>query len=90
MMKWLLLSVRWSTVLLLSYLMVSFWLGSRWSERLWSWLNDQTAGGKNPGLASDVELVLVLVVALALAVLAVSLIARLWQAVVGRLRDGVG
>ena len=43
-------------VLLSTYLITRWWLGTAWSERYWTWLNGMF-GGQNIGLASDVELV---------------------------------
>jgi hypothetical protein len=54
-------------VLLLSYVLAHLWLNSPWSEAVWSHLNQWIENGQNPGLVSDIELVLVLLCALVLA-----------------------
>ena len=64
-------------VLLLTYLITRWWLGSPWSERYWTWLNHQF-GGQNLGLASDVELVTILLLAL---VASIGLVAAMFRLV---------
>jgi len=51
----------------MTYLLARIWLNSRWSERVWTWINATLGSGQDPGFASDVELVIVLVCAAALA-----------------------
>lgn len=53
-------------IVLMTYGFVRLWLGSAVSERFWTWLNARLSGGTDPGLASDVELVIVLAAALGL------------------------
>lgn len=54
-------------VLLLTYALTRWWLGTAWSERYWTWLNNQF-GGQRLGLASDVELITALILALLISV----------------------
>ena len=54
-------------VLLATYFITRWWLGTAWSERYWTWLNGKV-GGQNPGLASDVELVTILLLALVVSI----------------------
>lgn len=54
-------------VLLATYFITRWWLGTAWSERYWTWLNGKF-GGQNPGLASDVELVTILLLALVVSI----------------------
>ena len=58
-------------VLLLTYAFTRLWLNSSWSEFVWSQINQWIEGGRNPGLASDIELVASLVCALVLAIFVV-------------------
>jgi hypothetical protein len=69
-------------VLLSTYSITRWWLGTAWSERYWTWLNHQF-GGQSLGLASDVELITVMLLALLTSVGAViatfRLVARFQQ-----------
>lgn len=51
----------------MTYLLAWMWLNSRWSERVWTWINATLGNGQDPVFASDVELVIVLVCAAVLA-----------------------
>ncbi|VFR44630.1 hypothetical protein BRI6_0579 [plant metagenome] len=62
--------------LALTWVLARAWFQSALSERLWTWINGQFDAGAKPGLASDIETVLVLVVSLALSVSAVLLLRR--------------
>lgn len=53
-----------------TYLLTKWWLGSWWSERTWTWLNQMF--GQDTGLASDVELLLVLACAFSLSFAAIT------------------
>lgn len=79
MMKALQVTARLMAVLLLTYFFAQLWLRSWGSERFWTWLNSLISDGTNPGLASDIELLIVLAVALAAAVVVVLCSLRLWQ-----------
>jgi hypothetical protein len=46
-------------VLALAFLFIKAWLESLVSERLWTWINNQLWSGANPGLTSDIELLVV-------------------------------
>jgi hypothetical protein len=69
-----------AVVLSMAYVFTRLWLSSIWAEWFWTWLNNQLSAGKNPGLASDVELVVVLVCALVLSVSLVFLSLKVWEA----------
>lgn len=60
-----------------TYLLTRWWLGSWWSERTWTWLN-QTFG-QDIGLASDVELFLVLACAFSLSFATMSFLSWVLQ-----------
>lgn len=59
------IAAKIATMLALTYLTTRLWLGSWWSEKFWTWLNHHLSAGEDPGLASDVEFIIVLVVTLA-------------------------
>lgn len=54
--------VKVTVVLFSTYLLTQWWMGTVWSERYWTWLNN-LFGGQRLGLASDVELVTILIFA---------------------------
>jgi hypothetical protein len=54
-------------VLLLTYSFTRLWLGSALAESVWSQLNQWIESGQNPGLTSDVELVVSVLAAFILA-----------------------
>lgn len=60
-----------------TYLLARIWLNSRWSERVWTWINATLGSGQDPGFASDVELVVVVVCAAVLAGAITWLVMRL-------------
>lgn len=47
-----------------SGLLAWWWLSTGMSESVWTWINGSIEDGKNPGLASDVEMLIVLAGAL--------------------------
>lgn len=65
-----------SAVLLLTCLLTRWWLGTAWSESVWSWLNHWIDAGQNPGLASNVEFVATLAAAFAVSSAVVLLLLR--------------
>jgi hypothetical protein len=69
-----------AAVLSMAYVFTRLWLSSMWAEWFWTWLNNQLSAGQNPGLASDVELIVVLVCAFALSVGLVFLSLKAWEA----------
>ena len=71
-------------VLALTYLFTSLWLNSAWSESFWTWLNLQISAGQNPGLASDLELIVTLVCSLVLSAVAVLFLFKAWSAAIKR------
>jgi hypothetical protein len=63
--------------LALTWLLVTLWFRSRCSEATWTWLNGRLSAGTDPGLASDLELVLAVLIGLGVSVATVALAARL-------------
>ncbi|MCE2744782.1 MAG: hypothetical protein LW710_02610 [Burkholderiales bacterium] len=61
-MKWAARLLKGTVVLIVTFLLTQWWMGTIWSERYWTWLN-HLLGGQRLGLASDVELVTVLIFA---------------------------
>lgn len=59
-----------AVVIALTFLLTKAWLESLVSERLWTLINNQLSIGENPGLTSDIEL---LVVVLAAALISAAL-----------------
>lgn len=51
-------------ILLFAGLLTRWWLSTSMSESIWTWINGLIESGRNPGLASDVELLVTLVCAL--------------------------
>jgi hypothetical protein len=74
MKPWLARLIRIALTLALTWVLARAWFQSALSERLWTWINWQFDAGARPGLASDIETVLVLVVSLAVSVCAVLLL----------------
>lgn len=71
-------------VLSMTYIFTRLWLGSAWSEHFWTWLNNQLSAGFNPGLTSDLELIVVLIGAFALSVSLVLMMCKGWNAATRR------
>lgn len=71
---WLARLARIALTLALAWMLARAWFQSAASERLWTWINWQFDAGARPGLASDIETVLVLAVSLAVSVCAVLLL----------------
>jgi heme A synthase len=67
------------SVLLLTYSFTRLWLGSAWAELVWSQLNQWIDSGENPGLSSDIELVVSILVALLLSSAAVLLLIKAFK-----------
>lgn len=82
MMKVLRITARFAAVLLLTYLFTRLWLQSSGSERLWTWLNSRLTEGADPGLASDIELLIALAGALTGAIVVVYSLLTIWETVV--------
>lgn len=61
-MKWTARLLKVTVVLVSTFFLTQWWMGTVWSERYWTWLN-HLFGGQRLGLASDVELLTVLIVA---------------------------
>lgn len=66
-------------VVLLTAGLTRLWLRSVWSERSWTWLNEVLSEGRDPALASDVELVLALLVACATSFAAALVVSKVWR-----------
>lgn len=47
-------------ILLFTGLLARRWLSTGMSESIWTWINGQMERGQNPGLASDIELLITL------------------------------
>jgi hypothetical protein len=74
-------------VLLLTCSFTRLWLGSAWAESAWSRLNHWIDGGENPGLSSDLELVVSIVVALLLSSATVLVLDQVFKRVRGKQAD---
>jgi hypothetical protein len=61
-MKWAARLFKGTVVLVSTFFLTQWWMGTVWSERYWTWLNN-LFGGQRLGLASDVELVTILIFA---------------------------
>lgn len=55
-------------------LLTRWWLSTSMSESIWTWINGLIDSGQNPGLASDIELLLTLACALLVSATGVMLI----------------
>ena len=72
--------VQLALILALTYVLASVWLASNWSEQLWTQLNGEIFSGTDPGLASDLELVLVVLSAFAISVVLVLALRHAFKA----------
>lgn len=70
-------------------LLVQWWLSTGMSESVWTWINDRIEGGQNPGLASDVELLIVLAGALLISASGAMLIRQLLSRIRKKAGDGI-
>jgi hypothetical protein len=61
-------------ILLFAGLLARWWLSTGMSESIWTWINGLIEIGQNPGLASDIELLVTLVCALLISTIGVMLI----------------
>ncbi|WP_194720633.1 hypothetical protein [Noviherbaspirillum malthae] len=61
-------------ILLFTGLLARWWLSTGMSESIWTWINGLIESGQNPGLASDIELLVTLVCELLVSTIGVMLI----------------
>jgi len=61
-------------ILLFAGLLTRWWLSTSMSESIWTWINGLIERGQNPGLASDIELLITLACALLVSTIGVLLI----------------
>jgi hypothetical protein len=67
------------SALALTFLLTKAWLESLVSERLWTFINNQLSSGANPGLTSDIELVVVVSISLLTSTLLIYLALKIWS-----------
>ena len=72
--------VRLAAIAVLTYIELRLWFGSAMSEAVWTWINQILSSGANPGLASDVEVVLAAAVAIAVAIAVVVVLGKVGRA----------
>lgn len=67
-------------------LLAQWWFSTSMSESIWTWINVQIESGQNPGLASDIELLVTLICALLVSTAGAMLI----RGILSRLRRNAG
>lgn len=76
-------------ILLFSILLSQWWLSTGMSESVWTWINVRIEDGQNPGLASDIELLVTLAGALCISATSAMLLRRLCVRIRRKAEDSI-